>query len=65
MFDIQISITGYILGKVAKLHFLEIAQKSLKTRQHSYQKTVRQENEELGFFDCSFFKITIVVILNF
>ena len=29
---------GYISGKVAKPHFLENPQKSLKTRQHSYQK---------------------------
>ena len=28
---------GYISGKVAKPHFLETPQKSLKTRQHSYQ----------------------------
>ena len=32
--DIQI---GYILGKVAKLHFLETPQTSLKTCQHSFQ----------------------------
>ena len=28
---------GYISGKVAKPHFLESPQKSLKTRQHSFQ----------------------------
>ena len=28
---------GYISGKVGKPHFLENLQKSLKTRQHSYQ----------------------------
>ena len=28
---------GYISEKVAKPHFLESPQKSLKTRQHSYQ----------------------------
>ena len=31
-------IFGYILGKVAKPHLLESPQKSLKTRQDSYQK---------------------------
>ena len=28
---------GYILGKVAKPHFLESPQKSLKTHEHPYQ----------------------------
>ena len=35
--DTQISITlANILGKVAKMHFLESRQKSLKTGQNSY-----------------------------
>ena len=36
-FDIQINITlSIILGKVAKLQFLESSQKSVKACQHSY-----------------------------
>ena len=38
---------GYISGKVAKPHFLESPQKSLKTRQHSYQQGCPLRNNGL------------------
>ena len=62
---------GYISGKVAKPHILESPQKSLKTRQHSYQHGHPLRNNDplktwkICFFGGSFFKIKIADILNF
>ena len=62
---------GYISGKFAKPHILESPQKSLKTRQHSYQHRHPLRNNDplktwkICFFGGSFFKIKIADILNF
>ena len=56
--DIQTNKTGYILGKVAKLHFLQSPQKSFKTSRHSHKKRPLKKIKKLCFFGGSFFKVT-------
>ena len=72
MFDIQFDFQinfGYILGRIAKLLFLERSQKSLKGGQHSYQEGHPLRNnsnmKNLYILNDSFLKRKIADILNF
>ena len=40
-------IFGYVFGKVANLHFLEILQNSLKRSQHAYQQSHPLRNNDI------------------